>query len=481
MSTPKTQTSDVFKGPSIETSKRLQSRAFSQHVVYKYGRARGDDDDELAADFSRALGLPMLPDATSRPLLEGAEFDSSNDSINRTRASAHLLENDGGSYDRSASSEPFKRMLSDILQGFSTSAASRMGRVCLQLLEGLADCDFCEELLCDKQGLSALLRGMHRARKEPLALSTAMLTIALAFSRPTVMQTQVLERQALEMVAELLRSSTGLDILTLRRRSSFVTREQHQCVARICSLAREWQLVGELLPVSTHNLALAALHGFTRKDDAAFLAMAPLLRGEMHESGCLDLIAERALTCSIPAFVGLQSPPDTHLTAVNDAFMASDEGAGDMWMDFDLPEERRDVPSALAAAATKAAASSRDKVQKSDRRLGNLGKSAEDAFGREPDSASPTSASIALELEILQFCATASTENQDEILAHSTCVPMLLALLAKSQQEISRQGLKSSPVRALETVVLVLQLLVNLANSSTAFSARFAACDGMDI
>ncbi|KAJ2665986.1 hypothetical protein IW148_001344 [Coemansia sp. RSA 1199] len=478
--TPKTPAVNAFKGPSIATSKRLQSRAFSQNVVYKYGRARSEEDDELAADFSRALGLPTLSDATSRPLLESVEFGSSNDSVDRLSSAAHSVEYGSSDHDRLVSSKSFKRILNDILRGFSTSAAIQASSACFQLLEQLANGDFCEELLCDKQGLSALLRGMHRARKHPIALSTAMLLITLAFSRPAVMQMLVFERQALEMVAELLKASTGPDILTLRCRINFSTREQHQCVARICSIVREQQLVGDQVAISTYNLALAALHGLTRKDDAAYLAMAPLLRSEMYESGCLDLIAERMLSWSIPNFTGLHTmTPDTQMTVVNDIFEPSGDDNGDMWMDFNLPEEQRNTLPTHSAAT--AATSGRGRLQKIARCMPRLGKFSDSALERELDSTTPTPASIALELEILQFCATASAENQGEILANDSCVPMLLELLAKSQQDVSRRSSKTPPVSALETVVLVLQLLVNLANNSTAFSARFVACDGMDV
>ncbi|KAJ2391238.1 hypothetical protein H4S02_001435 [Coemansia sp. RSA 2611] len=483
LETPKTQSISAFKGPSIATSKRLQSRAFAQNVVYKYGRARNEDeDDDLTAGFTRALGLPMLSEAAPRSLLESPDVGSSNDSINRPGASVHPLEHRDGGLDRSASTEPFKRLLSDILQGFNSPDAGTFDPACLRLLENLADSDFCEELLCDKQALSTLLRGIYRARKDPLVLSTTMLLMTLAFSRPTVMQMLVFERQALEMVAELLKLGLAPDLLSLRHRGSFETKAQHRCVAYICSIVRGCHLVGDTLPISTYNLALAALHGFTRKDDAAFLAMAPLLRGEMHESGCLGLIAERALVSSIPSFAGLQGlAPDVQPSVTGNAFEPSGDDTDDMWMDFDLPEERKDVASALAAATASAATSVRDRGQNDAGISIRPVKCVTDVLEREPDGTRQTSASIALELEILQFCATASAENQDEILANDSCVPMLLTLLAKSQQDASGLNLNASSVCALETVVLALQLLVNLANSSTKFSAQFVACDGLDI
>ncbi|KAJ2630730.1 hypothetical protein IW137_004942, partial [Coemansia sp. RSA 1287] len=204
--------------------------------------------------------------------------------------------------------------------------------------------------------------------------------------------------------------------------------------------------------------------------------MAPLLRNEMHESGCLDLIAERMLSWSIPNFTGLHTmTPDTQMTAVNDIFEPSGDDTSDMWMDFDLPEEQRNTLSTHSAAAATEATSGRVRLQKTARCMPRLGKFGDIALERELDNTSPTPASIALELEILQFCATASVENQCEILANDSCVPMLLELLAKSQQDVSRKSSKTPPVSALETVVLVLQLLVNLANNSTAFSARFVA------
>ncbi|KAJ2157614.1 hypothetical protein GGF46_004384 [Coemansia sp. RSA 552] len=310
------------RGPSVATSKRLQTRAFNQNVVYTYGRPRDEPEDELMLGFSQALGIHAPSGARPQPLLESAGLSGSPDGYSspvRARtgrstalAAGHLLERlddlagESGAGSRSASTEPFRQQLGAILEGFSPGvgdAESRADSACVLLLERLSDEEFCEELLRSKQGLPTLLLGMHRARAARLAPPTTMLLIALAFSRPALIQVLVFERQALEIVARILKSAVASDILAQRHRSHFDTAAQHRGVAYICQLVREWELMGDMLSVSTYNLALAALHVFTRRDDAVFLAMASLLRNEMHESGCLGLVVERVLVWSIPTLI----------------------------------------------------------------------------------------------------------------------------------------------------------------------------------
>ncbi|KAJ2687747.1 hypothetical protein H4R19_006612, partial [Coemansia spiralis] len=209
-------------GPSVATSKRLQSRAFTQNVVYTYGRSRDDEDDDLALGFSRALGMPRLGEAISRPLLLGAGSDATD--LERTvygsagpRALGPLFESlgrkNGG--DRPASPEPFKRRLGDALRGFGASAAGHIAAACIRVVELLADGQFREELLSSKHGVATLLSGMQRARRDPLALATTMLVVALAFDRAALMQVLVFERHALEILAEILKSTAEHDVLAI--------------------------------------------------------------------------------------------------------------------------------------------------------------------------------------------------------------------------------------------------------------------------
>ncbi|KAJ1733989.1 hypothetical protein LPJ61_001298 [Coemansia biformis] len=495
-------------GPSVATSKRLQSRAFSQNVVYTYGRSRDEEDDDLVLGFSRALGMPRFGEAHSRPLLAGPETEEPNDSLDipsqggagrmsdrqpagggasRPRALGPLFEALGreSNSDRPTSPEPFKRRLGDALRGFGTRAAGHMAGACVRLLELLADGQFREELLASKHGVATLLSGMHRTRQDPMVRSTIVLVIAVAFDRAALMQALVFERHALEIVAEILKSIPEHDVLAVRNPADFATDDHHRCVAHICSLARGLRLVEESLPVSTYNLALAALHVFTRSDDAAFLAMAPLLRSEMHESGCLGLIAGHVFGSSIPQLV----KPSSRLPGVAPAAepgssglpmsRAADDVTDDMWMEFDLPEEGKDVSAALATAAAGIPAHASRPAGTASR-----DRSVHDALLREPGSSGPTPASLALELEILQFCATASAESQSEILATAGCISAPLELLAMSQQAAVQQQAATEtavPTAALEAAVLVLQLLVNLSNGSTEFCSRFVACDGFGI
>ncbi|PIA18105.1 hypothetical protein COEREDRAFT_6841 [Coemansia reversa NRRL 1564] len=512
--TPKISQINEQEGPSIATLKRLQSRTFNQNVVYTYGRSQDEDDYEdgicgLEIDFSRGLGLPACGGSASKSALEYADISSTAGGLSRTdrmhnntRMSvvSARLDSEGNS-DRRTSVEPFKLQLSDILQGFSAHASGNMDTACLRLLGKLMDHNFCEELLCNKHELSTLLLGMHRAcRNDLLVLSTVMVTIAIAFSRSKVMQMLVFERQALEMVAGILKSTAEKDILTLRGEGSFNTTERYHCVVYICILVREHGLIVETLPVSTYNLALATLHRFTRKDDAAFLAMAPLLRNEMYESGCLGLIAERAFTWSIQNFVRLQqqsseasilTSPSEKPLVVNYLDHVYDE-TDDLWMDFDLPEERRgtasitvDITAGLRQNSGHSGSKQRQYTSKytTSANIDTLGSKRDISriLSQEPDGVHPTFSSISFELEIMQFCTTASTENQHEVLKLDTCIPALLSLLSTSQQKVTQKAIEKSLISSLETLVLVLQLLVNLSNSNTGFCARFIACDGLDI
>ncbi|KAJ2079111.1 hypothetical protein H4R24_004016 [Coemansia sp. RSA 988] len=517
--TPKIPQMNEQEGPSVATLKRLQSRTFNQNVVYTYGRSQDEEGYEdgrcgLEIDFSRGLALPSFSGATSNPALEYVELGSTTGDTagglnrtdrlhNNTAVSTIATRLDStGNCDRRTSAEPFKLQLSDILQEFSAHASGHMDTPCLHLLERLMDREFCEELLCSKQDLSTLLLSMHRVRRHDplLVLSTAMVTIAVAFSRPTIMQMMVFERQALEIVAEILQSTAEEDILTLRAKGSFETIERHHCVAYICAFVREHGLIGENLPVSTYNLALATLHGFTRKDDAAFLAMAPLLRNEMYESGCLGLIAERTFTWSIPKYAcpRQEQPYDAQIQAKSSYPSATSylggvsDDANDLWMDFDLPEERKGAPSITVAIEADLKQKAGNSSGKQRDYISNWSKAAKtDALGsrrdigcifaKEPVSLHPTFSSIALELEMMQFCTTASTESQDEVLKISTCIPTLLSLLATSQQKVAQQAMERTLINSLETLVFVLQLLVNLSNNNVSFCARFIACDGLDI
>ncbi|KAJ1941341.1 hypothetical protein GGF37_003595, partial [Kickxella alabastrina] len=318
------------QGPSSATLKRLQDRALGRNVVFTYGRPRdGDSDDELDNIFSRRLGLPTTSGVVSQPLLDFAGPMSSNDidmsedlharaggyaASKRSRIAAatsgHLLDlvdpsGVGGSGGCSLySAEGFKRQLGDIIKGLSASSSDEsLDAACQLLVDGLDQTSFCEELLSNRQWLPMLLQALHRARGSGLALSATMIVVATAFSTPTTMQTLVFERQVLETVAEVLKLTVDSDILSLRRRSDFDSLEQYACISQMCRLSRERELLGKSLTLSTYNLALSALHRFTRNDDAAFLAMAGLLRSEVRESGCLGLVIERVLSKSIPGFI----------------------------------------------------------------------------------------------------------------------------------------------------------------------------------
>ncbi|KAJ2871919.1 hypothetical protein GGH93_004426 [Coemansia aciculifera] len=529
--TPKAQvanrrTLEAIQGPSLATSKRLQARAYSQNVVYTYGRTRDDDDLE---EFGRALAIPGMLGMNSQPLLGHRESDVDSDSAadslclpakwrGAPASSTHLLDladSVGDNSGRKESSVPFKRRLGAIIHGLNASALGSAATACSQLLDGLVDEEFRDELLGSKSWLPTLLQSMHRARDDPAVLPTAMLVIAMAFGVPATMQTLVFERQVLETVAEILKPTAETEILLLRRQRDFTSAEYHHCAAQICYLARQCNVVSESLPQSTYNLALAALHSFTRSDDVAYLAMARLLRSEMYESGCLGLIIERTFSWSIPTFVDMQRRTTTPRSGVSarspfdgpraSTISSTSWGAAskrgstldsdasdedDLWMDFDLPEEEKHAPGATQASSgyrkdksgvakigqrtrtTPAAATS----------VGNLGKPqhAERLLLHEPGGSLPSFASIALELELLRFCTTESVDNQSEVLAIDSCVPLLLSLLAMCQQA-STQLQGAALVRALEIAALTLQLLVNLSNSSTVFCAHFIARQGFDV
>ncbi|KAJ2735980.1 hypothetical protein IW152_001103 [Coemansia sp. BCRC 34962] len=516
------QTLEAIQGPSLATSKRLQARAYSQNVVYTYGRTRDEDDLE---EFSRALAFPGMPGISSQPLLEHRESDMDSDSAADSRclsakrrgapaSSTHLLDladplGDGGG--RKESSIPFKRQLGAIIHGLNASALGSATAACCQLLDGLGNEEFRDELLGSKNWLPTLLQSMHRARDDPAVLPAAMLVIAMAFCVPKTMQALVFERQVLETVAEILKPTVETEILLLRRQRDFVSAEYHHCAAQICYLARQCKVVGESLPHSTYNLALAALHSFTHSDDVAYLAMAKLLRSEMRESGCLGLIIERTFSWSIPTFVDTQhramapgagvstrSPfGEPRASTASSAFWKAASSRGralgldasdkddDLWMDFDLPEEEKPVSGATQTLAGLGKDRTGQGIRIATARAtgtGSLGKaqSAEKLLLREPDGSLPSFASVALELELLRFCTTESADGQSEVLAIDSCVPLLLSLLAMCQQA-STQLQGASLVRALEIAALALQLLVNLSNSSTVFCARFIACRGLEV
>ncbi|KAJ2743563.1 hypothetical protein GGI20_003645 [Coemansia sp. BCRC 34301] len=520
--TPKAQVGsrrvlEAIQGPSLATSKRLQARAYSQNVVYTYGRTR-DDEDDLEEFVGRALAIPGMLGASTWPLLEHRESDADSDSAegvnsgSESKQSGCLLpvkwrgapSSDINSYSDGASHKestiPFKKQLGTIIHGLNASSAGSVVAACCQLLDRLENEEFCDMLLSSKSCLPTLLQSMHRARDDPAVLPTAMLVIAMAFGVPTTMQTLVFERQVLETVAEILKPAVETELLLLRHRRDFASADYYRCTAQICYLSRKRGVISDSLPPSTYNLALAALHSFTRSDDATYMAMARLLRSEMRESGCLGLVIERVFAWSIPSFVDMHrravssrpgvssmSPFDAPrastatLSALSNGALGSGaSGDDDLWMDFDLPEEEK-----FAATGPKkgnAAERIGRRILAASSSVGGVGKAhpAERLLLRESDGSLPSFASIALELEILRFCTTESADNQSEALAIDSCVPLLMSLLAMCQQASAQQQ-GTTLVRALEIAALTLQLLVNLSNSSTTFCARFIACKGLDI
>ncbi|KAJ2597573.1 hypothetical protein H4R99_004454 [Coemansia sp. RSA 1722] len=543
------------QGPSSATSKRLQARAVRQNVVYTYGRMRGSDD---GSDLEHMFGLPSVLGTVSSQHLLGHDSVSINDDFSmssdldfceskQSRAASahgrHLLDlvdfaTTGGCSDdgRSSTTESFKKQISDVLQAFPASTPGCSPETgCRLLLDGLYRADFCDELLNSKYWLHTLIQTLYRNRSSPAVQSTTIVVIACAFRIPTVMQSLVFDRQILETVAEALKLASDMDILSLRRRRDFDSSDQHKCIAQICTFVRKQLLVGSSMPISCYNVALSALHGFARTDDAAFLAMAPLLRNEVRESGCLGLVIERVFAQSIPGFI---DPKKQQHKSTSCAFSRSsssfsyspfddicatdpisfsgrllrfaspsngcsefsdsedeNESKGDVWMDFDMPDGPKDILSHTSAASfkrrnkakTKAAAKTKNLTENIPREntsgipeFSNRTKDQRRALKSEPLGTLPTFASIAAELEFLRFCTSASSDNQSEMLETDSCIPMLLSLLTMCQEEST--GLHGAHlIRALETAALTLQLLVNLSNSSTVFSSKFVAERGLNV
>ncbi|KAJ1948222.1 hypothetical protein EC988_005262, partial [Linderina pennispora] len=493
-STPKAQTGNQHilekaQGPSSASLKRLQSRAFSHNVVFTYGRPRsddgGNDDDDDDYDggnlskfrrpsgSSRSLNMrpPLLLNQGSNALAGGAigAYKSPQEPLVRHNSSPY-----SGEGTRTASSESFRRLIGDILQRIGSTDSMRVS-ACGDLIARLGQQEFRDELLGSMHWLTTLLRSMQRVRGCPLVSASMIVLVRAAFVNPEVMQSLVFDHHILEIVAEVLKATVQADILVRRDPSDFDCDSQYRCATAICQTVRALGLVDDILAVSTYNLVLAALRSFMRDDDVAYLAMAELLRGELHESGCLALIVERAFARSIPTFVKqISSQPVRSLdgspfddsfvskvSARNAAAAAADFRNGDdMWMDFDLPDESQH-PASL-------------------RGLPNHRQQADKCtFRRELDPQLPSRLAVSLELELLKFSATASRENQDEILGEKAVVPALLSLLAACQQSSVRlRG--QSLVKALETAVLVLQLLVNLSNSSTEFCSQFIRQNGLE-
>ncbi|KAJ2691479.1 hypothetical protein GGH99_002393 [Coemansia sp. RSA 1285] len=310
------QVLDAIQGPSTATSKRMQMRAHAHNVIYTYGRPRDEDD---GSEISPTLGLQSVFETTGRPTLDPAQNNSTK------RAPGCLLDavNPADSIDSSNNSSRteddltmlsgmFKQHVGAIIRGLSASGRTEDSTTaaCETLLCRLEDQGFCEDLLSSKSQLSAILQALGRIRDDPVVLSTATTLIAIAFQMPLTMQMLIFEKQILEYVAGVLKtvSTAALpDILALRHKDDFDTDIQHGCAVRICRLAHGHNLLDSgKVPLSTYNLALGALYGFSCSADVASVAMAPLLRSEMHVSGCLGLIAERLLTSSIPAFVDSQ-------------------------------------------------------------------------------------------------------------------------------------------------------------------------------
>ncbi|KAJ1992457.1 hypothetical protein GGI26_003766 [Coemansia sp. RSA 1358] len=534
---------ESMQGPSSATSKRMQMRAFSHNVVYTYGRSR--DDDDLNSEFSPTLRLPTIFETNNqRTLEESKQSDSNYDNGTATltnycksnqslrqqifekgssalSAASHLLDlvddpaglgtsghSSSNETDKTVSAGPFKQQLSDIIHGLSASNNRAEGTTtasaCLKLISKLDEHEFCEELFSNKQWLTTLVQSLHRVRDDPTVFATTMTLVAIAFNVPTTMQVLIFEKQVLEIVAGILKSvntSALPDILLLRQPGEFDSPEQHRCVEQICKLAHEHGLLDDesLLPLSTCSLALSALHGFTRNDDVAFVAMAGLLRNEMHESGCLGLIAERFLTWSIPMFIEKQSQsPDApgslrninacgKLQSTFSGQIHKNDECDDMWMNFDLPEEPKQVPRSLSETRSKSTNSKpKNKLATttttadSNCNKQRMEKLSTYSLAREPDGTEPTFATITLELEILRFCIAASVDNQHELLSTDSCVSKLLVLLSTCQMAGSKvRGL--ALIQNLETVTMTLQLMVNLSNSSTVFCAQFFENEGLAV
>ncbi|KAJ2550041.1 hypothetical protein EV175_004216 [Coemansia sp. RSA 1933] len=397
------QVLDSMQGPSTATSKRLQMRAYTHNVVYTYGRSRDDEDyglgdgsDALGSELSPTLRLQATFEPTGRLALESTQNDGNQrvagtlldlvDPVNRNTSNECEQPMPGGS---------FKQQISDIIHGLGTasrSADSASSSPCEKLLSKLEDQNFCDDLISSKSRLSALVHALGRIRDDPVVLSTTAVLIAVAFQTPTAMQMLVFEKQILEIVAGILKAvTTGTlpDILALRRRHGFDTPAQYGCAEQICRLAHGHGLLfGGKIPLSSYNLVLCALYGFSRNDDVAFVAMAPLLRNEMHESGCLGLIAERSVALSVPALVKQQSKSsftgsniaaargmvDKGSNPYRQPLLPSDDDSGnnnnddDEWMDFDLPEETKKAPASFTGKKLKRKATSvTDPTEHNDR------------------------------------------------------------------------------------------------------------------
>ncbi|KAJ2859884.1 hypothetical protein GGI22_002861, partial [Coemansia erecta] len=465
------QVLNSIQGPSTATSKRLQMRAYTHNVVYTYGRSRDDEDYELG-DGAGALGSEISPtlrlqaafETTSRLALEHTQHGGNKrahgslldlvEAADPSTSSDNAKRNEN---EQAASVGPFKQQMSDIIHGLGTASRSEdlASASCGKLLSKLEDQDFCDDLFSSKSMLSALVHALGRIRNDPVVLSTTMALIAIAFQTSTAMQMLVFEKQILETVAGILKAvstNTVPDILALRHRQEFDTPTQYGCAEQICRLAFGHGLLDEgRMPLSTYNLALCALYGFSRSDDVALVAMAPLLRNEMHESGCLGLVAEQGLAVSVPTFVEKQrnSLPDVPNAPARGLFSKGSDSCiqptlskdncnedDDEWMDFDLPEEMKKAPVSFAGKKPKAGVGKmKTTAAANSTEHGNLNVKVFDRLlSREPKATAPSFASICIELEILRFCIAANVENQEELLSIEACVPTLLDLLAVCQQ-----------------------------------------------
>ncbi|KAJ2391250.1 hypothetical protein GGI23_005455, partial [Coemansia sp. RSA 2559] len=461
------QVLNSIQGPSTATSKRLQMRAYTHNVVYTYGRSRDDEDYELG-DGAGALGSEISPtlrlqaafETTNRLALEHTQHGGNKrahgslldlvEAADPSTSSDNAKRNEN---EQAASVGPFKQQMSDIIHGLGTASRSEdlASASCGKLLSKLEDQDFCDDLFSSKSMLSALVHALGRIRNDPVVLSTTMALIAIAFQTSTAMQMLVFEKQILETVAGILKAvstNTVPDILALRHRQEFDTPTQYGCAEQICRLAFGHGLLDEgRMPLSTYNLALCALYGFSRSDDVALVAMAPLLRNEMHESGCLGLVAEQGLAVSVPMFVEKQrnSLPAVPNASARGLFSKGSDSCiqptlskdncnddDDEWMDFDLPEEMKKAPVSFAGKKPKAGVGKmKTTATANSTEHGNLNVKVFDRLlSREPKATAPSFASICIKLEILRFCIAANVENQEELLSIEACVPTLLDLLA---------------------------------------------------
>ncbi|KAJ2661914.1 hypothetical protein IWW48_002145 [Coemansia sp. RSA 1200] len=521
------QVLDAIQGPSTATSKRMQMRAHAHNVVYTYGRSRNEDDGDGVggggcysigdgSESSPTLRLQSVFETTDRLTLDATQNNRSKrasgcllDAVNHTDSIASSNNSSRTEDDLTVSSGMFKQHVGSIIRELSASGRTEdsIAAACETLLYKLEDQSFCDNLLSSKFQLSAILHALGRTRDDPVVLSTTTVLIAIAFQMPLTMQMLVFEKQILECVAGVLKtvSTAALpDILALRHKDDFDTNAQQGCAVQICRLAHGHNLLDNgKVPLSTYNLALGALYGFSCSADVASVAMAPLLRSEMHVSGCLGLIAEQLLTRSIPAFVDSQrkclskkpTPAaggsfikrlgvyNQSLQFTDDNKNNNDDGYDDAWMDFDLPEETKGRgPASFTATKSKSQTAGKKSVATGTKSAG-LGSRGAKLFDRTLDKESsamaPNLAIIGMELEILRFCIAANTDNQDELLSMESCVPALLDLLTACQQ--SWVMVVDMPLdQVLEILALGLQLLVNLSYGSTVFCSRFFAYQGLE-